>query len=169
MISLHTSIKNQIFKLNASIAPPNDILEAFRGVLRPPEGVSEPSRSVLEGLGATLESSWSISEASWHPFESKTLFRPLPRLTFEGCLQRNHQLGRVRPGFSMERKERKIKFKELQAFFVLLFSFVSVLLCVCYWLSMCLSFPVSRKLINHGRDWPCSLLRRWQGNWEISK
>ena len=30
----------------------------------------------------------------------------------------------------MERKERKIKFKELQALFVRLFSFVSVLLCV---------------------------------------
>ena len=57
VILLHTSNKNQIFKLNASIAPPNDALEAFRSVLRPPEGVSEPSPSVLEGLEAALESS----------------------------------------------------------------------------------------------------------------
>ena len=57
VISLHTSIKNQIFKLKASVAPPNHIMEAFKDVLKPPEGVSEPSRSVLEGLGAALESS----------------------------------------------------------------------------------------------------------------
>ena len=34
-----------------------------------------------------------------------------PASIFEGCLQRNHHLGRVRPGLGMERKERKIKTK----------------------------------------------------------
>ena len=52
--------------------------------------------------------------------------RPLPRLIFEGCLQRNHHLGRVRPGLGMEWKERKMKIKEFKSLCVHLFIFLSV-------------------------------------------
>ena len=55
---LHTSITNQIFKSKGSTAPPDNVLEAFRSVLKPPEAISEPAwSSVLEDLGSALEQS----------------------------------------------------------------------------------------------------------------
>ena len=70
VISLHTSIKNQIFKLNGSIAPRDNVLEAFRSVLRPREGIPEPSWSVLEASWRILEPPWSSLEASQKHLET---------------------------------------------------------------------------------------------------
>ena len=70
MISLHTSIKNLIFKLNRSIAPRDNVLEAFRSVLRPPEGIPKPSWSVLEASWRILEPPWSSLEASQKHLET---------------------------------------------------------------------------------------------------
>ena len=67
---LHTSIKNQIFKLKGSTAPPDNVLEAFRSVLRPPEAISEPSWSVLEASWKILGPPWSSLEASQKHLEA---------------------------------------------------------------------------------------------------
>ena len=56
----------------------------------------------LKHLGSILEASWGSWSRLWmfqkhleNPFGSKSPFKPLPRLIFEGCLQRNQHLGRV--------------------------------------------------------------------------
>ena len=55
--------------------------------------------------------------------------RVLQQVFFEGCLQRNHHLGRVRPGLGMERKERKMKIKEFKSF-VCPFVYLSANMCI---------------------------------------
>ena len=67
---LHTFIKNKIFELKSSMTPPDNVLEAFRSVLRPPEAISEPSWSVLEASWKILGSPWSSLEASQKHLEA---------------------------------------------------------------------------------------------------
>ena len=67
---MNCGIAYQIFKLNGSIAPPDNVLEAVRSVLRPPEAISEPSWSVLEASWKILGPPWSSLEASQKHLEA---------------------------------------------------------------------------------------------------
>ena len=68
VISPHSSIKHQMFKLNNVITSRNNVLEASWGCLSASQGRLGASWAPL---GAVLEQSWSVSEASWNPCARK--------------------------------------------------------------------------------------------------